>query len=578
MRRFVHWHLSPERKGGREGVEMATETDHLHHNHHQTSGDNRSCLELSPDREESQDASVSQIMDCSSITFGRYTADTLAWEKYSVFSHNRCQEELEKFKAPGLVAQKKAYFEEYYKKIRAMKGVQAEQETTQTDPTQNGQEITAQEENGVGVEASKDEIKPSNISPEENVVDVHRSREENKHSNGCKIQVLDSHATDTVNQSTRGINDGAEEESYSDGNSGRARKEDEKGLCLSARITKHSMEGGSSSCSPSVKGSSKTTQKESPVSNEVKHGGSQQKKQTSAMRAKGTVSSAANRSKLDCRISKDMVKRSQKPNPSVCREIKSKADVSLVSGKRITSKTATNVKSDRVRSHRQLREVQSSTTVLRASLTKDRMVYLSSNIRGNPLKTSSTPKSLAYRLPATSSVLTRSAQRSSKEITTISRLRKISVDNRSCDGFGQRSLGLSGHHSLPKSRESENQRPKVMLKNLSDRNESNQNTGLKCGPISSVKGRKQKKGMDEIVAGLEPKPGLSKGTCIQRASNLKPMNKIATSQSVDPKCNPRDSGHIDAGIHGLLSPENCFCSVTWTNTMPSRRQRMPIWR
>ena len=105
-----------------------------------------------------------------------------------------------------------------------------------------------------------------------------------------------------------------------------------------------------------------------------------------------------------------MVKRSQKPNPSVCREIKSKADASLVSGKRITSKTATNVKSDRVRSHRQLSEVQSSTTVLRASLTKDKMVSLSSNIRGNPLKTSSTPKSLAYRLPATSSVLTRSAQ------------------------------------------------------------------------------------------------------------------------------------------------------------------------
>ena len=225
-------------------------------------------------------------MDCGSITFGRYTADTLAWEKYSVFSHNRCQEELEKFKAPGLVAQKKAYFEEYYKKIRAMKGLQAEQETTQTDPTQNGQEITAQEANGVGVEASKEEINPSNCSPEETVVDVHRSREENKHSNGYKIQVLDSHATDTINPSTRGINDRAEEENHFDGNRGRASKEDEKGLCLSVRITKHSMEGGSSSCSPSVKGSSKTTQKASPVSNEVKHNGSQMKKQASSMRAK----------------------------------------------------------------------------------------------------------------------------------------------------------------------------------------------------------------------------------------------------------------------------------------------------
>ena len=225
-------------------------------------------------------------MDCDSISFGRYASDTLAWEKYSAFSHNRCQEELEKFKAPGLVAQKKAYFEEYYKKIRVMKGLQAEQETTQTDPNQNGQEIPAHEQNGGGSEASKEEIKPSNTCQEESVADVHGSKEENKHSNDYKIQVLDSHTTDIVNPSTGGINDGAEEDSYFDGNSGRVRKDDEKRLCLSARITKRSMEGGSSSCVPSVKSSSKTTQNESAVSNEVKHGGSQLKKQGSSVRAK----------------------------------------------------------------------------------------------------------------------------------------------------------------------------------------------------------------------------------------------------------------------------------------------------
>ncbi|KAJ6762167.1 TPX2 (TARGETING PROTEIN FOR XKLP2) PROTEIN FAMILY-RELATED [Salix koriyanagi] len=461
-------------------------------------------------------------MDCDSISFGRYASDTLAWEKYSAFSHNRCQEELEKFKAPGLVAQKKAYFEEYYKKIRAMKGLKAEQETTQTDPNQNGQEIPAQEHNSVGSEASKEEIKPSNTCQEESVADVHGSKEENKHSNDYKIQVLDSHTTDIVNPSTGGINDGEEEDSYFDGNSGRARKDDEKRLCLSARITKHSMEGGSSSCVPSVKSSSKTTQNESGVSNEVKHGGSQLKKQGSSARAKGNVSSAANRTKLDCRISKDVVKRSQKPNPSVCREIKRKEDVILASGKRITSKTSSNIKSDRVQSQE---------------------VYV---------KQVQLPKSLADRVPAAPSGLTRSAQRGSKEITNISRLRKISVDKRSCDGFGQRSLVLSGHHSLPKSRESGNQGPKVMLKNLSDR-------------ILS-KGQRQKKGIDEIVAGLEPKSVSSKGTSIQRASTLKPVNKIATSKSVDLMCNPRASRHIDVAIHGLLSPENCVYSVTWTYT------------
>ncbi|KAJ6884564.1 hypothetical protein NC652_031539 [Populus alba x Populus x berolinensis] len=193
-------------------------------------------------------------------------------------------------------------------------------------------------------------------------------------------------------------------------------------------------------------------------------------------------------------MSKDVVKPSEKPKPSVCKEITSKADVSLVSGKRITTKTASNKRSDQVQSHRQRREVQSSATVLdHASLTKSKIVSLSSGIRGGPPKTRSTPKSLSDRLPATSSVLTRSAQRSSKEMTTISHLRKFSVDNRICDGFGQRSLGLSGHHILPKSRESESQRPKVVLKNLPDRDKSNQNTGLERRSISSVKGRRQKK-------------------------------------------------------------------------------------
>ncbi|CAK7338952.1 unnamed protein product [Dovyalis caffra] len=326
---------------------------------------------------------------------------TLAWEKYSVFSHNKRQEELEKFKAPGLVTQKKAYFKEYYKKIR------------------DGKESTAQEENGVDAEASEEESKPRNISQEANGADIHRSKEENKPSNAYKIQILDNHTT-ANNPSTRGINGGAEEESFFKRNSGRASKEDGMG-------------------------------KWGPVSNEVKRSGSQLVKQAFTMREK-----------LDCRMSKDVVKPSEKPKSSVCREITSKADVSLVSGKRTTSKTVSKIKSEQVQSHSQHRDVQSSSMVCRGSLKEEKMVSLSSNIRDGPLKTHSTPKSLADRLPATSSVLTRSGQRSSKEMTTISRFRKISVDNRSCDGFGQRSLGLSGHHSLPKNRESENQRPKVM--------------------------------------------------------------------------------------------------------------------
>ncbi|CAO2829405.1 unnamed protein product [Amaranthus hypochondriacus] len=56
-----------------------------------------------------------------SISFGRYMSETLAWEKWSTFSHNRYLEEAEKSSKPGSVAKMKAYFEAHYKKIGAKK-------------------------------------------------------------------------------------------------------------------------------------------------------------------------------------------------------------------------------------------------------------------------------------------------------------------------------------------------------------------------------------------------------------------------------------------------------------------------
>lgn len=67
------------------------------------------------------------MMDHGSISFGRFAFESLSWEKRSVFTHNERLEELENFKSPGLVAKKKAYFEEYYKKIRALKATQNQQ-------------------------------------------------------------------------------------------------------------------------------------------------------------------------------------------------------------------------------------------------------------------------------------------------------------------------------------------------------------------------------------------------------------------------------------------------------------------
>lgn len=56
-----------------------------------------------------------------SVSFGRFESDSLSWEKFSSFSPNKYLEEVGKCATPGSVAQKKAYFEEHYKKIAAKK-------------------------------------------------------------------------------------------------------------------------------------------------------------------------------------------------------------------------------------------------------------------------------------------------------------------------------------------------------------------------------------------------------------------------------------------------------------------------
>jgi hypothetical protein len=56
-------------------------------------------------------------------------SESLAWEKWSTFSHNRYLEEVEKFSKPGSVAQKKAYFEAHYKKKAAERAAELIEES-----------------------------------------------------------------------------------------------------------------------------------------------------------------------------------------------------------------------------------------------------------------------------------------------------------------------------------------------------------------------------------------------------------------------------------------------------------------
>ncbi|XP_077237903.1 neurofilament heavy protein isoform X2 [Tasmannia lanceolata] len=52
-----------------------------------------------------------------SVSFGRFSGESLSWEKWSSFSQNKYMEEAEKCSTPGSVAKKAAYFEAHYKKI-----------------------------------------------------------------------------------------------------------------------------------------------------------------------------------------------------------------------------------------------------------------------------------------------------------------------------------------------------------------------------------------------------------------------------------------------------------------------------
>lgn len=89
-----------------------------------------------------------QVFDHGSISFGRFELESLAWEKWSVFANDRRHEEFGKFN--GLVAKKKAYFEEYFKRIRELKALQQQNQQTElnldysgdgSDSSQTGEDV-----------------------------------------------------------------------------------------------------------------------------------------------------------------------------------------------------------------------------------------------------------------------------------------------------------------------------------------------------------------------------------------------------------------------------------------------------
>jgi hypothetical protein len=117
-----------------------------------------------------QDSSVQEmVLNHGSVSFGRFAAESLSWEKRSVFEHNRRQEELSKLTAPGLVAQKKAFFEEYYKRARHLKaqgglhqtGATVEENDDSTLGHSSQADVAAMSEDPVACAPSSTSFEPS---------------------------------------------------------------------------------------------------------------------------------------------------------------------------------------------------------------------------------------------------------------------------------------------------------------------------------------------------------------------------------------------------------------------------------
>ncbi|CAL9764080.1 unnamed protein product [Musa acuminata subsp. burmannicoides] len=194
---------------------MATEVDQAYYGW--------SHQELS-DHDAYQEVPVSQVLDHGSVSFGRFAVETLSWEKKSIFTRNRRQEELEKYRTHGLVAQKKAYFEEYFKRIRAVKSMQENQQSEITEDYGDDASISSQsgEENKTAAELKYHGDQAANVGndqPEDGPIGVgilHGDLE--KLSNGVAMEhtthPIEALQTSPLSSSTRSFKENQEENHY----------------------------------------------------------------------------------------------------------------------------------------------------------------------------------------------------------------------------------------------------------------------------------------------------------------------------------------------------------------------------
>ncbi|XP_021669159.2 protein WVD2-like 7 isoform X2 [Hevea brasiliensis] len=123
-----------------------------------------------------------------SISFGRFMSESLAWEKWSTFSHNRYVEEAERFSRPGSVAQKKAYFEAHYKNLAARKAAalleQANAAANNVSEAANEDEFQENATQDPGIAISSE----ASFVPDDNVPNSHAQMDK---SESRKVEEVD---------------------------------------------------------------------------------------------------------------------------------------------------------------------------------------------------------------------------------------------------------------------------------------------------------------------------------------------------------------------------------------------------
>ncbi|KAH0672329.1 hypothetical protein KY290_024563 [Solanum tuberosum] len=145
----------------------------------------------------------------TSVSFGRFMSESLDWEKWSSFTHNRYLEEVGKYAKPGSVAEKKAYFEAQHKKAAAKKAaLLLEQQNAAVDESsdlnvtnQNNDHSTVITEPSSCVGIEETQIEEGELNVTAQIIDIESELTENGSYEGTEEALGDQDHLNVTNPS-----------------------------------------------------------------------------------------------------------------------------------------------------------------------------------------------------------------------------------------------------------------------------------------------------------------------------------------------------------------------------------------